>query len=592
MSGKNLISAEDEQHAADGLNNHDSMHLPVAQRRPANLNELLDAGYRKYTDSPALGMASEKPLTYGQLHDRVFVLAALLRSSGVEYGDRIAILAENSHNWGIVYLAVVRLGAICVPILPDLPEADVHHILVEMECALVFLTQRQIEKIYDLKLAFGRVITLDDYTDDSGIVEVTQFTDFLAEAMEKHGAELVAGSLEFPEVDSHDLASILYTSGTSGFSKAVKLSHANLCANAFSAAVSITLPPSAVFLSVLPISHTYEFSIGFIMPLIKGCCILYAGKTPTPMVLQKLCARERPHVMLVVPLIMEKIYKKRIMPAVEQSTMLTLLCRFKTGRKLVYRTMGRKLLDFFGGRLEVMGIGGAALNPEVEVFLHDAGFPYLVGYGLTESSPLIAGGPAGDPSISLGSTGKPVPGVEVYIEDPDTQTGIGEILARGPNIMQGYWNDSEASNETLTHDGWLKTGDLGFVDELGNLHIKGRSKTVIVLSNGENVYPEAIEHKLNTYPFVVESLVIENRTMLEAWIYPDYEYVDEQTRDLSRQQRHAYITAELDRIRHEVNGQLSSMSRLSRVLERREPFIKTATHKIKRYLYSVESMSI
>jgi long-chain acyl-CoA synthetase len=296
--------------------------------------------------------------------------------------------------------------------------------------------------------------------------------------------------------------------------------------------------------------------------------------------------------MLVVPLIMEKIYKKRVMPAVEQSTMLRLLCRFEMGRKLVYRKIGSKLLDFFGGRLQVMGIGGAALNPEVEAFLRCAGFPYLVGYGLTESSPLIAGGPTGDQTIALGSAGKPVPGVEVRIEYPNPQTGIGEILARGPNIMQGYWNDPEASNETLTDEGWLKTGDLGIVDDLGNLHIKGRLKSVIVLSNGENVYPEAIEHKLNTYPFVVESLVIENRTMLEAWIYPDYEFVDELTQGQSRQQRHAYIAAELDRIRHEVNEQLSSMSRLSRVLERREPFIKTATHKIKRYLYSADSMSV
>jgi long-chain acyl-CoA synthetase len=328
------------------------------------------------------------------------------------------------------------------------------------------------------------------------------------------------------------------------------------------------------------------------MPLIKGGCVLYAGKTPTPMVLKKLCGRERPHIMLVVPLIMEKIYKKRVLPAVEKSKMLSLLCRFNLGRKLVYRKIGAKLLDFFGGRLEVLAIGGAALNPEVEFFLRDAGFPFLVGYGLTETAPLIAGGPKGDKTIRLGSAGKPVPGVEVLIDDPDPATGIGQILARGPNIMQGYWNDPEVTAETFTDYGWLKTGDLGRVDELGNLHIKGRSKSVIVLANGENVYPEAIEHKLNAYAFVVESLVIENRNVLEAWIYPDYEFVDAQTLGQSRQQRYGYITTELDRIRKEVNGQLGSMSRLSRVLERREPFIKTATHKIKRYLYSADSMTM
>ena len=585
-------SAKKQQTKDAAPGGSDTGNLPVPLGRAANLNELLDTSCRKYADLGALGMALEQPLTYQQLHDRVLVLAAYLRSCGVTFGDRVTILAENSHNWGTVYLAVVRLGAVCVPILPDLPEADVHHILGEMESDFIFLTQRQIEKVYDLEPKIGRVITLDDYREESGIIEVTPFTQFLAEAQDEFAAALQAGILEFPEVDGDHLASILYTSGTSGFSKAVMLSHTNLCANAFSASNVIVLPPGAVFLSVLPMSHTYEFTVGFVMPLIKGCCVLYAGKTPTPMVLQKLCGRERPHLMLVVPLIMEKIYKKRVLPAVEKSKVLSLLCRFSLGRRLVYKKIGAKLLDFFGGRLEVMGIGGAALNPEVEIFLRDAGFPFLVGYGLTETSPLIAGGPKGDKTIRPGSVGKPVPGVEVLIDDPDPKTGIGEILVRGPNIMKGYWQDPEVTAETFTDDGWLKTGDLGFVDELGNLHIKGRSKSVIVLANGENVYPEAIEHKLNVYPFVVESLVIENRNMLEAWIYPDYEFVDAQTLGQSRQQRYGYITAELDRIRKEVNGQLGSMSRLSRVLERREPFIKTATHKIKRYLYSADSMTL
>jgi long-chain acyl-CoA synthetase len=183
-----------------------------------------------------------------------------------------------------------------------------------------------------------------------------------------------------------------------------------------------------------------------------------------------------------------------------------------------------------------------------------------------------------------------VPGVEVKIDDPNPETGVGEILARGDNIMQGYWNDAEATAECITADGWLRTGDLGMLDERGNLHIKGRSKSVIVMANGENVYPEAIEHKLNTYPFVVESLVIENNNKLEAWIYPDYEFVDAQTQGQSRRQRAEYISAELDRIRREVNQSLGAISRLSRVLERREPFIKTATHKIKRYLYTADSM--
>ncbi len=591
-TGQAVQESNNVKEKQDVFVSSDAANLPAVQNQAVSLNTLFDTSCRKYANLNAVGMALGTPLTYQQLHDRVFVLAAHLRSSGVEFGDRVAILAENSHNWCTVYLAIVRLGAVCVPILPDLPEADVHHILSEMECDVLFLTQRQIEKIYDLEQKVSLVLTLDDYEDDSDLVKLTTFSVFLAAAHDTFDGELQAGILKFPEVDGGHLASILYTSGTSGFSKAVMLSHKNLCANGYSCSSVITLSPGAVFLSVLPVSHTYEFTVGFVMPMIKGGCVLYAGKTPTPMVLQKLCGRERPHVLLVVPLIMEKIYKKRVLPAVEKSKLLSLACRFDFGRRLVYRKIGAKLHQFFGGRLEVMGIGGAALNPEVESFLRDAGFPFLAGYGLTESSPLIAGGPKDDPTVALGSVGKPVPGVDVRIDDPDPVTGIGEILAQGPNIMQGYWHDPEVTNETFTDDGWLKTGDLGMLDELGNLYIKGRSKSVIVMANGENVYPEAIEHKLNTFPLVVESLVVENRNMLEAWIYPDYEFIDAETRGQNRQQRHAYITAKLDRIRKEVNAQLSSTSRLFRVLERREPFIKTATHKIKRYLYSADTMSM
>jgi long-chain acyl-CoA synthetase len=582
---------KDEQRDETG-NRGTAAHLPVIQENATTLNDLIDISCRKYRQLPAIGMALEEPLTYKAFHERILALAAQLRSLGVKAGDRVALLGENSHNWGTVYLAVVRLGAATVPIFPDLPEADVHHILGEMQCDFIFLTQRQIEKIYDLKHQLQHVITLDDYRDDTGLITVQTYSDFVAGALAEFGAQARDESLEFPKVDPNDLASILYTSGTSGFSKAVMLSHANLCANAYSAGGVMQIVPGWVFLSVLPISHTYEFTVGFLLPLLKGCRIVYAGKTPTPAVLQKICEREKPQVMLVVPLIIEKIFKKRVAPAVEKSRMLSFFCRFSVSRKMIYRKAGAKLLAFFGNRLEVMGIGGAALNPEVEQFLRDAGFPFIVGYGLTEAAPLLAGGPHGDSSISLGSTGKPVPRVEIRIDDPHPETGIGEILAQGPNIMQGYLNDPEATRETFTEDGWLKTGDLGRFDAAGNLHIKGRSKSVIVLSNGENIYPEAIEHKVNSYPFVVESLVVENRGLLEAWVYPDYEFIDSKTAGQSRTQRHQYIAGLLEEMRTALNQQLSVTSRLSRVLERREPFVKTATHKIKRYLYSADNMQV
>jgi len=558
-----------------------------------SLNDIIDASQEKFADLPAVGMALETPLTYRQFYQRIMALALRLSREGVKKGDHIAILAENSHNWGTAYLAIVRLGAVAVPILPDLPEADVHHILTEMRVPVLFTTERQIEKIYELKQkSLRRIITLDDSDASVNALAVEPFSDYVEEAMAMREEAEKKGTLRFDPVTADDLASILYTSGTSGYSKAVMLSHRNLAANAQSASAMIDIQPGAVFLSILPMSHTYEFTLGFILPLLRGGRIAYAGKTPTPAILQKLCSQERPYAMFAVPLVLEKIYKKRVLPKINESFTLSLLCKVEMGRRFIHKRIGAKLLEFFGGNLRLMGIGGAALNPEVEQFLSNAGFPYLIGYGLTECSPLLAGGPPGDKTIVVGSTGKPIPGVRVKIVNPDSRTGIGEIYGQGPNVMLGYYNDPDATAETINDDGWLATGDLGLIDDFGNLHIRGRSKNVIVMSNGENVYPEAIEHKINANPWVVESLVVENNGRLEAWVYPDYEFIDAATVGQGRAQRHAYIEGLLTELRAGINEQVSPAARLARVLERREPFIKTATHKIKRYLYSGGNMKL
>jgi len=553
------------------------------------LNYVIDSSCSKYKDKHAIGMAMEAPLTYKVFHERIVALALRLQKEGVDKGDRVAILGENSPNWGIAYLAVVRLGAVVVPILPDLPESDVHHILNEMRIKVLFTTQRLIEKVYELSRELkGPVITLDDYEAVGGVISVSPFSDYVKKAIAtlKNTPE----DPVFPVVEEEDIASILYTSGTSGYSKAVMLSHKNLTSNAYAASSLMEIKPGATWLSILPMSHTYEFTCGFVLPLLYGCRIAYAGKTPTPAILQKLCSHEHPFVIFAVPLVLEKIYKKRVLPQIEKSAVLRFICKTNIGRKFIYRRIGKKLLSFFGGELGLMGVGGAALNPEVETFLHEARFPYLIGYGMTESSPLVAGGPAGDKTIAIGSTGKPLPGVEMKIVDVDSATGVGEIYVCGPNVMKGYYNDIEATKAVLSDDGWLATGDLGRMDDMGNLHVCGRSKNVIVMANGENVYPEAIEHKINAFNWVVESLVIENNGKLEAWIYPDYEFIDEQTAGSSRLERRAYMENLLEKMRGEINAQLSRSSRLGKMFERREPFIKTATHKIKRYLYDGQAI--
>lgn len=556
--------------------------LPALRTEAATVNALIDQSCARFSPQPAIGPALGQPLSYGALHEHILALAFRLRQAGTAQGDRVAILGENSHHWAIAYLAVIRLGAVAVPILPETPAADVRHILDQTACSALFITKRQLDKIYDLPKRPAAVISLDDCADAAGMIEIRTFREFLEE-----GFELLKSEQQkpLPTVRPEDLASILYTSGTYGFSKAVQLTHGNLCANAQATAKLIDLEPGTTFVSVLPLSHAYEFTVGFMMPLVQGCRIAYASKTPTPAVLEKICAVERPQAMLMVPLIMEKIYKKRIAAFLEKNRVVGLLCRLGPARRLFFRKAGAKLLDFFGGRLQIMGIGGAALNPEVERFLRDAGIPYLVGYGLTEASPLVSGGPHGDTGIAFGSAGKPIPGVSVRIVDPDPETGIGGIQARGPSIMRGYMNDPEATAEAIGEDGWLATGDLGRLDEAGNLFICGRSKSVIVLSSGENVYPEAIEHKLNAYPFVTESLVVERGGLLEALVYPDYEYLDGKTRGDTVAKRQEHLNRLLGEMRRDVNETLPITSRISRVVERPEPFIKTATHKIKRYLY-------
>lgn len=561
--------------------------MPVQKIYPETLNHLIDAVSTRYHDLPAVGMAYEKPLPYGAFKEQITLLSQLLLLEGIKKRDRVAILAENSPNWGIVFFAVVRIGAIVVPILPDFPESDVHHILAEAKVKILFTTQRQINKIYELvEHRLQKIITLDESQDPAFPANLTTFLAFIRQSETMAARQPADGSRHPDLTGADDTAAFIYTSGTSGHSKAVMLSHGNLCANAFAASQLLDVKPDWTFLSILPMSHTYEFTIGFLLPLLSGARIVYAGAPPTPTVLEKICQEEKPSVICVVPMIMEKIYKKKVRSALSSNPLLRSACRIPGLRQLLLKKIGRKLLDFFGGRLQLIAIGGAAFNIEAESFFHEADFPYLFGYGLTEASPLLSGGPFGDRSINYGSTGKPVPGVEIKIVDPDPETGIGGIYARGPNIMQGYYKNEELTRQTIDRDGWLDTGDLGLFDNKNNLWVKGRSKSVIVLSHGENIYPEPIEEKINSCIHVNESLVVESGNRLEAIIYLDYDLIDHETRDESQQAKLAYIESLLKKLQLEINEQLPPFSRINRFVERREPFVKTATHKIKRYLYA------
>lgn len=554
----------------------------------ATLNQLFDLSCSKFADRPALSLAFEDPFSYTHLHARVIKLAAVLHVEGVKKKDKVAILAENSPNWVVAYFAIIRLGAIAVPILPDFPHADVRHILSEARCKIIFTSQRHIEKTYELATSsLKTIITLDDSLDPSASHEVEPLTLFLAKG--HHLPEKTITKVEkiAQDVKTDDLASVIYTSGTSGHSKAVMLSHGNFCANVNSGnKVLTTATPEWVFLSILPMSHTYEFTVGLLIPLSQGCRVVFAGKPPTPTFLERICQKEQPTAMIVVPMVIEKIYKKKVLAVLHEKKILRLACKIGPIRRMIMQKIGGRLLAFFGGKLQFLGIGGAALNYEAEHFLREACLPYMVGYGLTESAPLLAGGPLGDVIIPLGSCGMPMPDVEIKINAPHPATGIGEIWARGSNIMQGYEGDPEATQESLKPGGWLATGDLGYFDNEGFLYIKGRSKSVIVLSSGENIYPETIEEKLNGVEWVAESLVIENNNQLEAKIYLDHDVINRETANNSVPEQLEYINSLLAELKSEINAQLPTYSRIHHFTERQEPFIKTATHKIKRYLYA------
>jgi long-chain acyl-CoA synthetase len=389
------------------------------------------------------------------------------------------------------------------------------------------------------------------------------------------------------DVKEEDLASIIYTSGTTGRSKGVMLTHKNITFNAMKGRVIQPMDETDRFLSVLPLSHTYENTLGLVLPMLNGSCVYYLRKPPTPPVLLPAMAEIKPSVMLTVPLIMEKIYFNKILPAFRDKLILRFLYKIPFFRKILNKAAGKKLYATFGGNLKFYGIGGAKLNKSVERFLIEAKFPYAIGYGLTETAPLLAGA---NPSKSVfDSTGPAIEGIELIINNPDKKTGEGEIWVKGPNVMKGYYKEPEMTAEVLTPDGWLKTGDLGTLDSNNNLYIKGRLKNMILSSTGENIYPEEIESVINNFRFVVESLVIQQKGKLVALVHINMEELEKKyhllKEDMSRQLDEKKEEL-LNELQEYVNSHVNKFSQIQKVVLQPVPFQKTATLKIKRFLYT------
>jgi len=554
-----------------------------------SIRALLEQSAQRYPQRLALALYNEKEhYTYGELIESVDKVASYLLRRGVKQGDRIALLAESSPMWGVSYLAIVSAGCIAVPVLPEFSAKEVEHIVQHSESKGIFVSSSQAPKIpLQFRGDDAEVYRVDDLfhvpsLGGSDELDKETFGDLPAKNMRRRKADAKALSQISHGEDS--LVSIIYTSGTTGNPKGVMLSNRNLTSNAVASSRQFFKVKTGMkFLSILPMSHSYEFTIGFLLPLLCGCEVHYLGRPPVPSILLPALKEVRPDMMLSVPLLIEKVYRGSVVPQIENSKGLSRMYKSPLLRREINRIIGRKLKMTFGGRLKFFGVGGAKLDSQVEAFLKEARFPYSIGYGLTETSPLLAG--SGPKQTKLGTIGFAVKGIELRIHEPDGETGVGEIVARGPNVMLGYYKNEELTRETFTSDGWLRTGDLGEIIR-GRLSIRGRSKTMILGPGGENIYPESIEALINAKPYVQESLVMEGEGGIGALIKVDFELMAEQMKmsvDDARSEASAYVK----NLRKEINRELNSFSRLIETKLHEEPFQRTPTLKIKRYLYSL-----
>lgn len=541
--------------------------------------EAISSRYSKRICYRVFRKGEENDISYSQLSWHSAAAASYLLSIGIGKGDKVAIIGESSPEWMEMYLAVVIIGAIAVPILPDFPSRDMLSILKDSGAKAVAVNTKHYQKIEE---AEGLItIRLDDLVHVPSVDNDFASSPGFALRMQK----IRKKEIEASKPSEGDTASIIYTSGTTGTSKGVELSHLNILRTADEATdVYVKLKKGEKVLSILPMAHVYEFTIGQVLPLMKGLEINFLGRQPAVSILLPALAEIRPHVMLSVPLLIEKVYKSAVLPVLKGEGRIAKLARNPLTGSFVMRTIGRKLKKTFGHRLKFFGIGGAPLDREVEDFLHKAHFPYALGYGLTETSPLVAGCGSKHSRQKPGFIGPVVKDDTVKLIDVNEE-GVGEIAVKGVNVMKGYYNRPDLTSEVFTSDGFFLTGDLGYLDRKGRLSIRGRVKTMILGPGGENIYPEMIETLINNQDFVEESLVVPADGGLLALIRIDINLMAERMK-ISFKEAEKEAEKYIASIRKNVNSQLSAFSKISSAELQEEPFERTPTQKIKRFLYS------
>ena len=505
---------------------------------------------------------SEGGYTYEELKKKCESISKRLTQFGIGAGDKVAILSQNMPNWTVAFFSTVPFGRISIPILPDCSQNEVTNILNHSESKVLFVSRRLLSNVS--KECMDK-LTL--------VIDIETF-----EEIKKDDSKFTCdGKVSQPMPD--DIATINYTSGTTGNAKGVVLTQRNLISCVHSCYYATKRDEKERWLSILPMPHTFEMTIGMLYPMYVGACVYYMSKPPVPTLLLKAMKEVRPTTILAVPLIIEKIYKNSILPTIKKSPLLTWMNKNTYG--LMCKIIGMKLKKTFGGKVTFFGIGGAKLDADIEAFLLKAGFPYAIGYGLTETSPLLSFSVRG--ARVPGSIGIPVKNVELKLHNVNPETGEGEIVAKGPNVMLGYYKDPERTRAAFTEDGWFRTNDLACMDAKGKYYIKGRLNNMILGASGENIYPEEIEKVINDIEEVNESIVMQRGGKLIALVTFNDNVIDwdQQGEDEFFKKLSEYK----ERILKIVNKNVNKNSKVSSVEVMKEPFEKTATKKIRRFIY-------
>ncbi|WP_108822491.1 AMP-binding protein [Dysgonomonas sp. Marseille-P4361] len=549
-----------------------------------NFVELYENSFKNNWDLPALSDYSEKKtLHYKDLAKEIARIHILLEAAQIKKGDKIALIGKNNIPWCVTYLAVVTYGAVIVPILQDFHTDSVQHIINHSDSVLLFTSNQIWDAIdEDSTPAIRGAFSINNLDFKCLYQQKSEsLSNIVATLDDKMNTKYPDGytieDIKYAKVDNSELVLINYTSGTTGFSKGVMLTANNLAGNVTHSHKLELLFRGQNIVSFLPLAHAYGCAFEFLYALSTGAHVTLLGKAPSPKILSEAFAEIKPNLIISVPLVIEKIYKKSILPQIEKPA-IKMALKIPIIRDQIYAKIRKGLMEGLGGNFTEVIIGGAAFNSEVEAFLYKIKFPFTVGYGMTECAPLISY--AHNYDFVPTSCGKPLEGImEVRIDSPDPQNVVGEIQVRGENVMIGYYKNEDATKATFTEDGWLKTGDLGTLGKDNRLYIRGRSKTMLLGPNGQNIFPEEIEARLNNMPFVLECLVVERNGKLVALAHPDFEAMDAAHVD------HDMLPAIMEENRQSLNKMLASYEQISAIQIFPSEFEKTPKKSIKRYLY-------